>query len=184
MCDGLSRNLPDLTEAFELILANCMAHARRQFVDVAPRFPEECRYVLETLHDVHRNDADSRRASMSPNFGDCRRRREPRPGRRPHPSLSARVGCKPPGAGSGPGSEAGRWSRLVRMPRVGRCFQARSGGRMISTSRALCSEAEVCCLPGIGSGLGRTAEERMIDASWEDLVDLVYSSGEVLGTRT
>ena len=55
---------------------------------------------------------------------------------------------------------------------------------MISTSRALCSEAEVCCLPGIGSGLGRTAEERMIDASWEDLVDLVYSSGEVLGTRT
>jgi transposase len=27
----------------QLLLANCMAHGRRQFVDVAGRFPDECR---------------------------------------------------------------------------------------------------------------------------------------------
>jgi len=39
MCDALSRNVP--TE-LETILANCLAHGRRQFVDVADRFPQEC----------------------------------------------------------------------------------------------------------------------------------------------
>ena len=33
----------------EILLANCLAHGRRQFVEVAENFPEECRYVLETL---------------------------------------------------------------------------------------------------------------------------------------
>jgi hypothetical protein len=33
MCDALSRNQP---KDFKVILANCMAHARRQFVEVAP----------------------------------------------------------------------------------------------------------------------------------------------------
>jgi hypothetical protein len=55
MCDGLlSRNVP---REFEVILSNCNAHARRGFVEVASRFPDECRYVLETLGDVYRNDA-------------------------------------------------------------------------------------------------------------------------------
>ena len=40
MCDALSRNLP---AELETIVANCLAHGRRQFVDVAERFPEECR---------------------------------------------------------------------------------------------------------------------------------------------
>lgn len=66
MCDGLARNVPDLPEELEVILSNCAAHARRQFVDVAPRFPEECRYVLEVLRDVYRNDAAARRQGMSP----------------------------------------------------------------------------------------------------------------------
>jgi transposase len=43
MCDALSRNLP---ENFKTILANCLAHARRRFVDVEPNFPQECTYVL------------------------------------------------------------------------------------------------------------------------------------------
>ena len=42
MCDALSRNL--LTE-FDTIRANCVSHARREFVTVAPSFPDECRYV-------------------------------------------------------------------------------------------------------------------------------------------
>ncbi|HEV2200130.1 MAG TPA: transposase [Bryobacteraceae bacterium] len=49
MCDALSRNAPKLTDSAEILLANCLAHGRRQFVEVAANFPEPCRYVLETL---------------------------------------------------------------------------------------------------------------------------------------
>ena len=62
MCDGLSRNVP---EAFATILANCMAHARRNFVDVADLFPDECRFVLEILRAVYRNDATAKTQEMS-----------------------------------------------------------------------------------------------------------------------
>jgi hypothetical protein len=65
MCDGLARNIPDLPEELEVILSNCNAHARRQFVDVAHRFPEECRHVLEVLRDVYHNDALARRQGMT-----------------------------------------------------------------------------------------------------------------------
>jgi hypothetical protein len=63
MCDGLSRNLP---KEFETILCNCLSHARRSFVDVEPRFPDECRHVLETLRDVYHYDQLARRNSLSP----------------------------------------------------------------------------------------------------------------------
>jgi len=62
MCDALSRNVP---AAFKTILANCLAHGRRQFVDVAERFPEECRYVLEALGEVYRNDAIAHERNLS-----------------------------------------------------------------------------------------------------------------------
>ncbi len=63
MCDALSRNLP---AAFKTLLANCLAHGRRQFIDVAERFPEECRYVLESMGDVYKNDAIARERNLSP----------------------------------------------------------------------------------------------------------------------
>jgi transposase len=62
MCDALSRNLP--TE-LKTIVAHCLAHGRRQFVDVAEQFPKECRYVLESLAVVYRNDAVARQQNMS-----------------------------------------------------------------------------------------------------------------------
>jgi transposase len=63
MCDALSRNLPgDL----QTILAHCLAHARRQFVDVYDRFPEQCRHLLEALAVVYRNDAIARERQLSP----------------------------------------------------------------------------------------------------------------------
>ncbi len=65
MCDGLDRNIPDLPEELTVILSNCIAHSRRQFVDVASRFPEECRFVLEVFRDVYHNDAVARRECMS-----------------------------------------------------------------------------------------------------------------------
>jgi len=62
MCDALSRNLPG---KLKTILANCLAHGRRQFVDVAEQFPEECRHVLESLAVVYRNDALAQERNLS-----------------------------------------------------------------------------------------------------------------------
>lgn len=39
MCDGLSRNTPKLEDGAQILLANCLAHGRRQFVEVAANFP-------------------------------------------------------------------------------------------------------------------------------------------------
>jgi transposase len=62
MCDALSRNAP---KTFQTILANCIAHARRRYVEVADSFPEECRYVLEALREVYRVDARARDEGLS-----------------------------------------------------------------------------------------------------------------------
>jgi hypothetical protein len=62
MCDGLSRNVP---KEFEVILAGCNVHARRNFVEVATKFPAECRYVLETFRDLYKNDALAQERRMS-----------------------------------------------------------------------------------------------------------------------
>ena len=50
----------------EILLANCLAHGRRQFVEIAPNFPDECRYVLESLGSVYHNDADTREQKLAP----------------------------------------------------------------------------------------------------------------------
>ncbi len=63
MCDALSRNSP---KAFAVILAHCLAHARRHIVDVTPNFPAECRHVLETVRNVYRYDAHAREQGLSP----------------------------------------------------------------------------------------------------------------------
>ena len=42
-----------------------MAHGRRQFVQIAPHFPDDCRYVLETLGKVYYNDAVAREQNLS-----------------------------------------------------------------------------------------------------------------------
>jgi len=63
MCDALSRNLPG---QLKTIVANCLAHGRRQFVEVAEHFPEECRHVLEALAVIYRNDAIARKRDLSP----------------------------------------------------------------------------------------------------------------------
>ncbi len=49
----------ELPAAVEILLANCLAHGRRQFVDVAANFPDECRYVLEVLGEVYGHDAEA-----------------------------------------------------------------------------------------------------------------------------
>jgi len=63
MCDALSRNMPD---ELRTIIANCLSHGRRKFVEVAANFPEECRHVLNLLKEVYTNDATARNEKMSP----------------------------------------------------------------------------------------------------------------------
>jgi hypothetical protein len=63
MCDALSRNLPG---ELETIVANCLAHGRRRFADVAAHFPDPCKYVLEMLSVVYKNDAFARQQELSP----------------------------------------------------------------------------------------------------------------------
>jgi transposase len=62
MCDALSRNMPG---ELNTIVGNCLLHGRRQFVDVANNFPQECLYVLEILKEVYMNDAEAKRQQMS-----------------------------------------------------------------------------------------------------------------------
>src|SRR5689334_15146383 len=66
MCDALSRNAPKLSEGVPLLLGYCLAHGRRQFVEVAANFPEHCRYVLETLGGVWYNDELAREQRLTP----------------------------------------------------------------------------------------------------------------------
>jgi transposase len=63
MCDALSRNMP---QELQTLLAHCLAHGRRKFVDVAGSFPEECLHVLEILKVVYANDASARDRGLSP----------------------------------------------------------------------------------------------------------------------
>ena len=60
MCDALSRNVPKLPAPLATLVANCNAHNRRNFVKVTPSFPEQCRFVLETLGEVYGYDDQAR----------------------------------------------------------------------------------------------------------------------------
>ena len=63
MCDALSRNP---SKEFQSILANCLSHGRRQFVDIVQNFPEQCQRVLEDLGQVYKHDAQAKELALSP----------------------------------------------------------------------------------------------------------------------
>ena len=63
MADMLSHNTAG---EFTTILAGCMAHSRRRYVDVVENFPAECRYVLEMLGAVYKNDDLAKERQLSP----------------------------------------------------------------------------------------------------------------------
>ena len=70
MCDALTRNLP---AELETIVANCLAHGRRQFVEVAEHFPEECGKVLQSLAVkaiLHRKNALFYKTAKGAHVGD------------------------------------------------------------------------------------------------------------------
>jgi transposase len=62
MCDALSRNIPhDATT----ILAHCLVHGRRYFVNLVESFPDKVRFVLDTLGTVFYHDQLARDQSLS-----------------------------------------------------------------------------------------------------------------------
>jgi transposase len=63
MSDALAQNT---CGEFQALLANCLTHARRNFVEVTKNFPEECEFVLRSLAGVYRNDAIAREEALSP----------------------------------------------------------------------------------------------------------------------
>ncbi len=62
MCDGLARNLPG---ELETILANCLAHGRRNFVELLDRFPDECRHVIKAFQLIYHHDKVAREEALS-----------------------------------------------------------------------------------------------------------------------
>lgn len=62
MCDALSRNA---SSEFETILANCLAHGRRNFTDILDVFPVESQYVIKQLGKVYRNDTIAKTMEMT-----------------------------------------------------------------------------------------------------------------------
>ena len=66
MCDALSRNVPKLNGGVEILVALCLAHGRRQFVEVVANFPAECQYVLEMLGQVYGFEAQTVERGLTP----------------------------------------------------------------------------------------------------------------------
>ena len=62
MCDALSRNP---STGFETLLANCMGHGRRRFVEIYDNFPDECAHILKELGKVYKNDAVAKEKNLS-----------------------------------------------------------------------------------------------------------------------
>jgi transposase len=63
MCDALSRNP---SKEFQSILANCLSHGRRRFVEIVRDFPQECQHVLKSLGEVYQYDAQAKELGLSP----------------------------------------------------------------------------------------------------------------------
>jgi flagellar biosynthesis/type III secretory pathway chaperone len=63
MCDALSRNMP---AELRVIVANCLSHGRRRFVDLADIFPQQVAVVLEALKQVYQADAEAKQQQLSP----------------------------------------------------------------------------------------------------------------------
>ena len=61
MCDGLPSNIPD----FEVILINCMSHARREFIDLESYYPQECAIVIKSLASIYKHDKYTKEQSFS-----------------------------------------------------------------------------------------------------------------------
>lgn len=63
MCDGKRDNIP---KGHETILSNCLAHARRKFVELIDNFPEQCKFILKVFRKIYKFDSETKEQLMSP----------------------------------------------------------------------------------------------------------------------
>ena len=68
MCDALNQNY---TKEFATIIVNCLSHGRRKFVELLESYPQECRFVIETLAEVYKYDEEARVEKMTPRERLC-----------------------------------------------------------------------------------------------------------------
>ena len=65
MADACSQNNPKVPLGVDLLMAACITHGRRQFVNVFESFPQECWYVIEQLGLVYYHDKQCRDQDLS-----------------------------------------------------------------------------------------------------------------------
>lgn len=65
MCDALSRNVSTISQEFKSIIINCLAHGRRNFIDVEANFPEECDFVIKSLALIYKYDKEAKEQQLS-----------------------------------------------------------------------------------------------------------------------
>lgn len=63
MCDALAANTAG---DFETIVAHCMAHARRRFVEIVDDFPKECQHLLKEVRKIYIFDKECKEQNLSP----------------------------------------------------------------------------------------------------------------------
>ncbi|MGE3318032.1 MAG: transposase [Candidatus Berkiella sp.] len=54
-----------MPEALKAILINCLAHARRKFVEIESFYVEECGHVINTLAQVYHHDSLAKDQQLS-----------------------------------------------------------------------------------------------------------------------
>lgn len=62
MCDALSRNKP---KSIAVVHGNCMDHARRDFIDLIPKYEIECRHFIEQVGKIYWHDREAKRLKLS-----------------------------------------------------------------------------------------------------------------------
>lgn len=63
MCDGKKDNIPKENET---IVSNCLAHARRKYVELIDNFPDQCKYIINVFKAVYQNESEAQESNLSP----------------------------------------------------------------------------------------------------------------------
>jgi hypothetical protein len=64
MIDGSSNSLPKL---LWVVVAYCLVHGRRKFVELLSAYPKECEYFLGEIAKIYRNDKETIKSKMNEN---------------------------------------------------------------------------------------------------------------------
>lgn len=62
MCDALSRNL---SISFRTLLAYCLLHGRRNFIDILEAFPIECKHVVDAIGEIYKYEGIAKKLKMT-----------------------------------------------------------------------------------------------------------------------